>query len=239
MRIAAPAVPLTLLPAFVVLGGVLGAVGVAFNRALLWSLDSARSIAQRVSPNLVPLAVGLLVGVLLVLAPAVTGGGEHLVVTLAAMNFGPAALVGLALVRFATAQLSYATGVPGGIFAPILSLATAIGVLGAVLLGALVELPEGAAAAFGVAAMGGLFTATVRAPLVGMVLALELTGAVDLVVPIILTSVVASMVAQALGGRPIYEQLLERTLALAGTPRRPEQATAGLAAGQEHREEAR
>jgi CIC family chloride channel protein len=64
--------------------------------------------------------------------------------------------------------------------------------------------------------MGGLFSATIRAPLVGVVLVVELTGAYELILPIIVTCVTAHVVAQAMGGRPIYEVLLERTLRLEG-----------------------
>jgi CIC family chloride channel protein len=71
-------------------------------------------------------------------------------------------------------------------------------------------------AAFAIAAMGGLFTASVRAPLVGVVLTLELTGAYHTTLPLLITCLVANLVAQALGGKPIYSQLLDRTLALAG-----------------------
>jgi chloride channel protein, CIC family len=67
-----------------------------------------------------------------------------------------------------------------------------------------------------VAAMGGLFGSTVRAPLVGIVLTVELTGAYSDLIPTILTCLVANLVADWFGGRPIYEVLLERTLALAG-----------------------
>jgi CIC family chloride channel protein len=49
-----------------------------------------------------------------------------------------------------------------------------------------------------------------------MVLVAELTGAYDLMVPVIITCVTANVVAEGLGGKPIYEVLLERTLRLAG-----------------------
>ena len=61
---------------------------------------------------------------------------------------------------------------------------------------------------FAVAAMGALFAATVRAPLTGIILVIELTGALDLGLPIILTCLGATFTAEALGGQPIYSLLL-------------------------------
>jgi CIC family chloride channel protein len=49
-----------------------------------------------------------------------------------------------------------------------------------------------------------------------IVLVAELTGTYGLLPAIIVASATASITAQAIGGRPIYEQLLARTLAKAG-----------------------
>ena len=54
-----------------------------------------------------------------------------------------------------------------------------------------------------------------------MVLLVELTGAFELILPLMVTCVTAHVVAEALGGRPIYEVLLERTLRLAGQVPKP------------------
>lgn len=216
LRLDVPEMPLALLPAFIALGAVLGLVGVAFNRGLILALDGARAVGLKVSPYLVPLLVGAAVGPLLVLRPEATGGGEQLVLALAAQNLPALTLAGIVIIRFVMTMASYSTGIPGGIFAPILALATATGVLFGTLLGMVFALPPLASAAFAVAAMGGLFSATVRAPLVGMVLVAELTGAYALLLPVIFTCLSANLVAEALGGKPIYEQLLERTLRLAG-----------------------
>lgn len=216
MLIHVPELPLATLPAFVVLGAVLGVVGVIFNRTLIWSLDAARTLGLRTSFYILPAAVGLAIGVLLVVRPEATLGGEKLAVTLAHENLPLLVLAGIVLIRFVMTMASYSTGVPGGIFAPILALATAVGVLYGTVLAAVVPLPAGMVAGLAIAAMGGLFSATVRAPLVGMVLVAELTGAYTLLVPVILTCVFANLVADALGGKPIYEVLLERTLRLAG-----------------------
>jgi len=64
--------------------------------------------------------------------------------------------------------------------------------------------------------MSGLFTASVRSPMVGVVLTLELTGAYAVALPLLATCLAASLVARALGGSPIYEQLRDSTLRLAG-----------------------
>ncbi len=222
MRIDVPGMPLAMLPAFVVLGAILGAVGVVFNRAVLWSLDAARSVGLKASFYLVPAVVGAIIGVLLIVRPEATLGGELLAVALAQERLPLLVLAGIVVIRFVMTMASYSTGVPGGIFAPILALATSIGVLFGTALDAVVGLPAGALAALGIAAMGGLFSSAVRAPLVGMVLVAELTGAYTLLVPVILTCVFANMVADALGGEPIYELLLNRTLRLAGqTPPPP------------------
>ena len=214
MRLDVGAMPHGALPAFIVLGAMLGAVGVGFNRTLVWSLDHVRSLGLQTSFYLFPLLVGLLVGVLMFVLPEATQGGEVLAVQLATEARPLAVLAVIVVLRFVMTMASYSTGVAGGIFAPILALATTIGLLFGTGLEMVFPLPETTHVALAIAAMGGLFAATIGAPLVGMVLVMEVTGAYSLLIPVMLTTIVSNMVAQRLGGRPIYEILLERTLAL-------------------------
>ena len=215
LSLAAPEVPLAMLPLFALLGCVLGGLGVLLNAAFLRGLAFAGAVEKRV-PYLYPAAVGLAVGVLLVLLPGAATGGEALIPGWVRQQPAILALLLLSAVRFCTTVASYSTGVPGGIFAPILSLAACVGLAFAGIVDMIA--PDGGVvpAAFAIAAMGGLFTASVRAPLVGIVLTLELTGAYDATLPLVATCLAASLVAQRLGGKPIYSQMLDRTLALAG-----------------------
>ncbi len=216
MALAVPDTPLLWLPAFVVLGIMLGVLGVVFNRALIWSMDASLAIGRRLSFYIVPAVVGFAVGVLLIVRPEATMGGDNLAVRMVGENLPLTVMAIVVVTRFVMTMASYSTGVPGGIFAPILALATAVGLLYGILLSALLPLPAGTEAAFAVAAMGGLFAASVRAPLVGIVLVAELTGAWSILVPTIITCLFANFIADWLSGRPIYEVLLERTLALSG-----------------------
>lgn len=68
------------------------------------------------------------------------------------------------------------------------------------------------AGTFAIAGMGALFAATVRAPLTGIVLVLEMTDNYQLILPMIITCLGATLVAQFLGGKPLYSSILARTL---------------------------
>ena len=215
LSLSASEVPLAMLPLFVLLGCLLGGIGVLLNAAILRALAFAAAANER-APYSYPAAVGLIVGGLMVLAPQTVTGGEALIPDWVREQPGLLALLALSVARFCTSVASYSTGVPGGIFAPILSLAACIGLAFAGIVSIIVPDGGGVAAAFAIAAMGGLFTASVRAPMVGVVLTLELTGAYSVTLPLVATCLSASLAAQWLGGKPIYGQLLDRTLALAG-----------------------
>jgi Chloride channel protein EriC len=60
--------------------------------------------------------------------------------------------------------------------------------------------------------MGGLFAATVRAPLTGIVLVMEMSDNYQLILPMIITCLGATLIAQALGGMPLYTSILEKIL---------------------------
>jgi len=207
--------PLWTMSLFLLLGIVLAFAGVLLNWAILRGLGLAGKLAKRV-PYLFPALFGGLVGILVMTWPNSVMGNEPIIPGFLAGNgMGLLALLGLLVVRFFMTVGSYSTGVPGGIFAPILTLATILGLTFTGLLDLFVSLPGHAGAAFAIAAMGGLFTSVVRAPMVGVVLTVELTGSYELILPLIFTCLAAHIVADWIGGEPIYEQLLDRTLRLA------------------------
>ncbi|MFD2031750.1 H(+)/Cl(-) exchange transporter ClcA [Ancylobacter dichloromethanicus] len=214
MLLEATAIPYGWLPAFALLGLILGGAGFVFNRTLVWSLDHVRRFGMRSLFYIFPTFVGLTVGVLMFVRPEATQGGELLAVQLTKESLPLGMLAFVVLLRFVMTMASYSTGVAGGIFAPILALATTIGLCYGTTLDLFFDLPYQAHTTFAIAAMGGLFAATIGAPLVGMVLVLELTSAYAVLVPVMICAIFAHMAFLALGGRPIYEILLERTLAI-------------------------
>lgn len=203
--------PIGALPLFVALGAAVGVLGVLFNRLLLGSVRVFKGL--RAGLGVLPAALtGLGLGLLLLYWPESVGGGEALVEALLARPPVVPLLLLLLAIRLLTTVGSYGLGLPGVIFAPLLALGTIVGALfDALAQGPLGALWPGAGlgpGVFAVTAMGALFAATVRAPLTGTVLAIELTGALALALPILLTCLAATFVAEALGGRPVYSLLL-------------------------------
>lgn len=199
--------PLEALPLFLVLGTLIGALGVLFNGLVLGSVASFRALGTPGAYSAAAVA-GLMLGALLWSAPDTVGGGEGLVESLVHGQPALLFLIALLAVRLLTSIGSYGLGLPGGIFAPMLALGTICGAAFAALITLAAPTLALAPEMFAVAAMGALFAATVRAPLTGIILVIELTGAQALALPIIITCLAATFTAEGLGGRPIYSSLL-------------------------------
>ncbi|WP_312157913.1 chloride channel protein, partial [Pantoea piersonii] len=112
-----------------------------------------------------------------------------------------------------TTLLCFSSGAPGGIFAPMLALGTVLGTAFGVLMADIFPLYHLQPATFAIAGMGALLAASVRAPLTGIVLVLEMTDNYQLILPMIVTGLGATLLAQFLGGKPLYSSILARTLA--------------------------
>ncbi len=216
--IAAP--PVAAVPLFLLLGAVAGLVAVAFNRGLLATL----AIAGRLPGNARVAAaalVGAAVGAVAWFAPPLVGGGGHLVERALSGQGVIAALLLVLVARYALTLASYATGAPGGIFAPLLVLGAHAGLAGGLAVAAWSPSLAGEPRAWAVAGMAALFAGTVRAPLTGIVLMLEMTESYSLMLPLLAASFGAQWVADLLREPPIYDSLLERELARDGATERP------------------
>jgi len=199
------------LPLFLVYGALLGAIAVVFSRSLIAVLDKADQLSLRgrlVAAGLVGAGIGL-VGIF---DADLVGGGYGAIHTALGEHETIGALIFIFGIRFILTLASYGSGVPGGIFAPMLALGVLLGVVFD--LGVSEILPDLGASPgmFAIAGMAAFFAATVRAPLTGIALTIEMTGNLDLMLPLLIACLAATSTAEALGSRPIYEVLLQRTL---------------------------
>ena len=207
--------PVNTLWLYLVLGMIFGVVGVAFNALIFKTQEMFQRLhGGNLKKVLITGAVlGGICGVLGVIQPEAAGGGFNLIPVAAAGSYSVGMLLFIFIARMATTLLCFGSGAPGGIFAPMLALGTllgtAFGMAGAALFPAY-HLEPGT---FAIAGMGALFAASVRAPLTGIVLVLEMTDNYQLILPMIITCLGATLLAQFLGGKPLYSSLLARMLA--------------------------
>ncbi|MTC45990.1 H(+)/Cl(-) exchange transporter ClcA [Providencia sp. wls1922] len=206
--------PMETLWLYLILGMLFGIVGIGFNRFLLYLQSLFLAFYQNKVSRFVLMGglIGGSCGAIDVFAPEVVGGGYSVIHQMVANSFTITMLMVFFALRFLTSTISFSSGAPGGIFSPLLALGTLFG--GIYGYAALELFPNYSieVGTFAIAGMGALFAATVRAPLTGIVLVLEMTNNYQLILPMIITCIGATMVAQFLGGRPLYSVLLEKTL---------------------------
>ena len=111
------------------------------------------------------------------------------------------------LLKLLATLVSFISGIPGGIFSP--SLAVGAG-LGANLAGFLPDAAPGAVIVLGMAAY---FAGVVQAPITAFVIVMEMTDNQDMLVPLMLTSLLATAVSRSICRQPIYKALAEQFLA--------------------------
>ena len=196
------------LPLFAALGVAAGILGVAFNRGLLGGLAAFKAMRPVPDP-LRAAAVGLFAAVVACWLPAAIGNGEPIAQALIRDPPSPlTVLAPLLVTKLVLTVVSYGCGVPGGIFAPQLVLGAT---LGAIFCSLAPHVGGGTLGpALATAGMVGVFSASVRAPLTGLVLIVELTHSGQLLLTQSIAALGGYLTAAALRDRPIYEALRER-----------------------------
>jgi CIC family chloride channel protein len=206
-----PAPPMQLLPLIAVLGALAGLLGVLFNKLLLMGVRLGQKWKwERV------LFAGVVAGLVVWFVPAIAGGGHHTAEIVLSGSISTRGAIWLILLlmfgKLLFTVISYAAGVPGGIFAPMLVMGAFLGLaIGEICHVVAPALPVNSAA-FAVLGMASLFAASVRAPITGIMLIVEMTSNYDQLYALIVACLAAYLVAEALHDLPVYEALLEEDL---------------------------
>jgi len=209
---AVPQVHVDLFPGylvFLVFGAAIGLLGMFYSRLVMTGLAIVDHL-QRVPPELIAAAVGAFVGWIGWYAPGLIGPGETQVQDAIAGGQAIQVLAIAFVVRCLLGPLCYAPGLPGGLFAPLLIVGALAGSLFAFAVETLMPGIAAPAPAFIAVGMGAMFAAVVRAPLTGVAIVIEMTGAQELFIPLLTAGAIAVALPAALGTRPIYDLLRDR-----------------------------
>ncbi|WP_096602308.1 chloride channel protein [Calothrix sp. NIES-2100] len=194
------------IPFYLILGVLAGLLGILFNKGILASLALNRRLLRVSLPWRIGI-VGLVTGVAIALLPVAfrdhAGLREMLLTGSSDSLFAAIALV----VQFTLIILTYGSGAPGGLLVPTLVLGAALGYL----VGATQEslLGMSAATTYAHVGMAAFFSAVSKVPITAVVIVFEMTTDFNLVLPLMIVSVVAYLVAEKIDPRSLYDLLLE------------------------------
>lgn len=202
---------------YLVLGFLAGLGAVLFQIAMermyrLWDRVELSQLARMTLG-------GAVIGLLAAAWPFVLGNGYLPINLVLAGQLSLALMATLFFVKMIATSATLASGGSGGIFTPTMFLGA---MLGGVFGGALhTWLPgqTGSAGAYALAGMSGLVAGTTHAPFLAIIMIFELTQNYAIVLPLMLTAVMAFWTSQALRRTSIYTaELRRRGMEWEGTP---------------------
>ncbi|WP_374706321.1 H(+)/Cl(-) exchange transporter ClcA [Clostridium botulinum] len=193
----------------IILGIITGLFGVLFNKMILKTQDLYGK-AKWLKPEVKPVVPFMVAGILAIVYPNGLGSGHGLIIHLFHENWTLKMLFIILVVKFLFTMICYGSGVPGGIFLPLLIIGAITGNIYGEVLVKLIHLNPIYVRNFIVLSMAAYFTAIVRAPITGSILITEMTGSFSNLLSLSVVSIVAYVVSDMLKSAPIYESLLER-----------------------------
>lgn len=183
-----------------VVGGLLGGL---FSSSLIFG---TRQIASYLSAY--PIRIAFFCGLILSLLGFLSDGQTFGTGYLEAKNLvdGGEASLAFPIYKLLATVTSYLSGIPGGIFAPSLSIGAG---LGADIAQLMPSLPFSAIVMLG---MVGYFTGVVQTPITAFVIVMEMTGSSTMLMPLMATALIAKAVSHLVCPTPIYQALAEAYL---------------------------
>jgi CIC family chloride channel protein len=194
---------------FVVLGGVVGAVGVLFTRVLYW-IEDACDWAWRGPEWLRPAVGGLLLGVVLLVLPQMYGVGYPVLQNAVEGKYVFWFLLVLLAGKMIATSLTIGIGGSGGVFAPSLFLGAMSGTAFGILVHAWLPSSTASPGVYGLIGMGAAFAGAARAPITAVIVLFELTGQYTIILPMLTAIVIAALTSKALSRDTIYTLKLRR-----------------------------
>ncbi|MDE3216946.1 MAG: chloride channel protein, partial [Gemmatimonadota bacterium] len=194
---------------FPLLGVISGLVAAGFVRVYFGIGDRVKTLKH--SPMTIAAAGGALVGLLVFVAQGHLVGYGHLAINVQSFTtFTWYALAALAVGKILVTALTLNTGGSGGVFTPSLYIGAATGgALGSALAAAW---PSGGInpGVYGLVGMGAMIAGATDAPITGILLAFEMTNDYSIVLPLMLTVVIAHTIARRLEPDSLYSGWLRR-----------------------------
>lgn len=199
-------VSLTELGAYVALGIVGGLGSVGFVKMLLW-LRARFARLPSVSLWIQPVAGGLTAGLLGFFVPQVLGVGYDQVERVLNGDVILRAVIILAVLKIIATSIAYASGNAGGIIGPTLFIGSMVGASVGAAAHLIFPASTAGPGAYALVGMGTAFAGVIRMPLTSMIMIFEVSRDYTIIVPLLISNLIAFYISQKLQKEPIYDAL--------------------------------
>jgi H+/Cl- antiporter ClcA len=200
---------------FLVLGVLCGLLASGLTR-LLYLIEDAFH-RSKINTYLWPAIGGLFVGVVGYIIPKfvypgvdVFGPGYKVIDGILNNKFALGFLVVLLFSKGAVWLVSLGSGTSGGVLAPVFMIGAALGGIFGILMQQIFPSMDAAPVAFAMAGMAAVFGSSTRATFAAIIFAFEMTQNYHAILPVMLASVIADAVANALMTNSILTEQLQR-----------------------------
>ncbi|MEJ2208365.1 MAG: chloride channel protein, partial [Anaerolineae bacterium] len=195
--------------------GVVAAVGaVGFTRSLYFLED--RWDGLHFPEYFKPVLGGLVLGGIGILSlkidgfPRVFGVGYESIGDVLFGRLAVGAVLGLFLLKLLATIMTLGSGGSGGIFAPSLFMGAMLGSVFGHAVHALFPAVTAPAGAYAMVGMAAFFSGAAHAPVTAIIILFEMTGDYNIILPLMLTTVVTTLIARMLSRESIYTLKLTR-----------------------------
>jgi CIC family chloride channel protein len=155
-----------------------------------------------------PALAGVIIGLIGYFGfPQVMGAGYEYMDQAMHNQFTWQVLLALAGLKILTTTLSFASGTPGGMFAPTLFIGAMLGAAVGGIEHLVLPNLSGSVGTYALVGMGVLFAAFLRAPLTSVFMVLEVSGNYSIILPVIVANLIAYLLSRSLQPSPIFEVL--------------------------------
>ncbi|VVD61372.1 voltage-gated ClC-type chloride channel ClcB [Pandoraea eparura] len=193
---------------FIALGAFCGVISPQFLRLL----NRSRKEFQRMTlPVPLKLAIGGLgVGIISIWVPEVWGNGYSVVNSLLHAQWVWSFVVVVLVLKIIATALTIGAGAVGGVFTPTLFVGAALGYLSGLVAHGLWPHATSDPFAYAMVGMGAFLAASTSAPLMAILMIFEMTLSYQVVLPLIVSCVVAYFVARSISDVSMYDVTIKR-----------------------------
>ena len=184
------------IPLYSLMGIIMGIIAVLYIAFFYWTRD--KFAALKLHPNLKPILGALMIGVIAMAFPQIMGDGYEYIEEVLNGDGVIGVMIALIFLKIVATAITLGSGGAGGVFAPALFIGGVIGgAFGGV---AHYLLPQYTASpgAYAAVGIGAFLACTTHAPLTAIFLLFEMTGNYLIIIPIMLSSIIGTVVASKL-----------------------------------------